>query len=212
MPRLSLEQRNVAVGMVIADSKLQDAANYFGCCHSTISRLLKRKRDTGSVRDMQRSGRPRCTTPRQDRQIRVSHLRDRFRTAAMTAQETPGISNPRISVTTVRRRRREAGLHARHPYVGPTLNRERRCRRRCRRRRWCRQVLEWKLPRWNRVHRVVSVSIDPTFSPDLIQSSNYGIIRDVRSTHVIRGRKPDNSLSTSFGKSGTIFPRREFSN
>ena len=57
---------------------------------STISRLLQRLRATGRLTDRPRSGRPRVTTQRQDRRIRLVHLRNRLRTATETAREVIG--------------------------------------------------------------------------------------------------------------------------
>jgi hypothetical protein len=54
----------------------------------------------GSTPDRVRSGRPRVTTPAQDRHIRLRHLRDRFTTATSTAAAIPG--QRRISDQTVR--------------------------------------------------------------------------------------------------------------
>ena len=76
--------------------------------------------------DRPRSGRPRVTTRRQDRYIRLTHLRNRFRTAVETFQVTPGTHNNRISADTVRIRLQEFGLRPRRPYVGMPLTPRRR--------------------------------------------------------------------------------------
>ena len=52
----------------------------FGCM-STISLLVQHLRATGRLTDRPRSGRPRVTTQRQDKCIRLVHLRNRLRTA-----------------------------------------------------------------------------------------------------------------------------------
>ena len=67
----------------------------------------------GSTHNRPRSGRPRVTTPAQDRHIRLRHLRDRFTTATSTAAAIPG--QHRISEQTVRNCLREAGIRARRP-------------------------------------------------------------------------------------------------
>ena len=69
-----------------------------------------------------RSGRSRVTSVRQDRFIRLTHLRSRFQSAAATAGQTRGLNNRWISVDTVRRRLRNAGLRARRSYCGTRLN------------------------------------------------------------------------------------------
>ena len=77
MPRLSLRDRDRGrhANDVVAD---------FGCHVSTIYRLLERHRVTGDVSDRRRSGRPRVTSVRQDRVIRLTYLRNRYQSAAAT--------------------------------------------------------------------------------------------------------------------------------
>ena len=57
----------------------------FGVHKSTISRLVQRLRATSRLTDRPRSGRSRVTTQRQDRRIRLVHLRNRLRTTTETA-------------------------------------------------------------------------------------------------------------------------------
>ena len=63
----------------------QQVANHFGVNVSTIERLVRRLRETGHLADRPRSGRPRVTSRRQDRTIRMAHLRNRHLTATETA-------------------------------------------------------------------------------------------------------------------------------
>ena len=104
-------------------------ANHFGVNVSTIERLVRRLRETGHLADRPRSGRPRVTSRRQDRTIRLAHLRNRHLTATKTALNTVGTHNRQISPKTVGRRLREIGLRARRPYVGLPLTQARRLRR-----------------------------------------------------------------------------------
>lgn len=147
MPRLSNDERMRALGMVDAGVKYSEIARFFNCAKSTIGRLVQRHRQTGSVRDRARPGRERCTTPIQDNQIRLTHLRDRFRPATKTAQDTPGTHNPRISSSTVRRRLRVFGIKAHRPVRGAILTRVRRQARLT----WTRQHRNWIQRQWNSV-------------------------------------------------------------
>ena len=108
---------------------LQQVANHFGVNVSTIERLVKRLRETGHLADRPRSGRPRVTSGRQDRTIRLAHLRNRHLTATEIALNTVGTHNRQISPKTVGSRLREIGLRARRPYVGLPLTQARRLRR-----------------------------------------------------------------------------------
>ena len=88
--------------------------------------MYQRLRQTGTTNDRPRSGRPRITSRRQDRYMRLTHLRNRFRTAFETALVTPGTHNNRISQDTVRNRLRKFGLRPHRPYVGIQLTPQRR--------------------------------------------------------------------------------------
>jgi transposase len=88
MPRLRQNEREQAVGMLLAGMTQTQIANHFNVSRMTIYRLMVRLRDTGNTSDRPRSGRPRVTTLRQDRYIRFIHLRNRFVTAVHTARLT----------------------------------------------------------------------------------------------------------------------------
>ena len=112
MPRLSPGQRHYALGLVRAGLSYSEVARRMECAQSTIRRLIEREEETGSVNDRPRAWGQCVTTPEQDRHIRLVHLRDRFRTAAQTARETPGLNNNRVSESTVRRHLRANNMRA----------------------------------------------------------------------------------------------------
>ena len=78
------------------------------------------------------SGRPGLTSNHQDTNIPVVHLRDRLRTANLTARSIPGLR--RISPRMVRNRLCEQGIWPRHPAISPVLQ-QRHCVARFA---WCR--------------------------------------------------------------------------
>ncbi|KAK7101718.1 hypothetical protein V1264_020055 [Littorina saxatilis] len=88
MPRLTSAERERAIGRLEAGDTLEAVAATFQCHISTIYRLLQRL--TGSTADAERSGRPRVTTPKQDRHIFRSHVAHPFRTAAETTRTVIG--------------------------------------------------------------------------------------------------------------------------
>ena len=147
MPRLRQDERERAIGMLRAGMPQTDVANQFNVSRMTIYRLLVRLRDTGTTSDRRRSGRPRATTLRQDRQIRLIHLRNRFVTAVNTARRMPGRFNNRISDQTVRNRLRQCGLRARRPLKGAILKR----RHRIARLQWCRTRVTWNRLTWQNI-------------------------------------------------------------
>ena len=129
MVRLTEVQRGQAIALLMQGQRQQQVARHFGVHVSTIERLFRRLRETGRVADRPRSGRLRVTSQRQDRAIRLAHLRNRHLTATETAVNTVGSHNRRIHPQIVRNRLREFGLRARRPNVALPLNRARRARR-----------------------------------------------------------------------------------
>ena len=71
MPRLTEEQRNQAVGMLI-NTSVSNVARFFNTSRKTIRQLNNRFITTGSVKDRPRSGQPRKTTPAVDRRNKKS--------------------------------------------------------------------------------------------------------------------------------------------
>ena len=129
MVRMTEVQRGQAIALLMQGQRQQQVARHFGVHVSTTERLVRRLRETGRVADRPRSGRPRVTSQRQDRAIRLAHLRNRHLTATETAVDTVGSHNRRIHPKTVRNRLLEFGLRARRPNVGLPLNRARPARR-----------------------------------------------------------------------------------
>ena len=140
MPRLSNDECNRAVTML-----LQGATQH----HTTVHRLQGRLVQFGNTNDRSRSGRPRVTTARQNRLMRLMHLRNRTQTAVETAITTPGTHNHRIHAQTVRNRLREFGIRAYRPYVGNPLT----PRRGLARMQWLRRhdPRIWRRQRWQAV-------------------------------------------------------------
>ena len=122
MPKAPAHLHERALGMLQGGMRTADVARAINCNVCTVRRQRQRFRETGRTADCPRSGRPRVTTPAQDRYIRTSHLRDRYRMGT-TARVTPGTHNPSISAQTVCNRLRETGLRARRPVVRQILTR-----------------------------------------------------------------------------------------
>ncbi|MES9880838.1 MAG: hypothetical protein ABW185_08160 [Sedimenticola sp.] len=96
----------------------QQVAIQLGGAQSSISRLGTMPVITGKLEDRPRSERPRETTQREYRRIRLTHLRNRFQTAVKTAANTPDRhNNRRIHPKTDRNRLRES----RYPRIDLTL-------------------------------------------------------------------------------------------
>ncbi|XP_060554469.1 uncharacterized protein LOC132715480 [Ruditapes philippinarum] len=147
MPRLAEHLRNQAIGLLEAGVSKIDVARRFNCHVSTITRLQNRYNASGSVKDLPKSGRPRITTRRQDVNIRVGHLRNRFEAASSTARRTIGTHGRSIHANTVRNRLKEVGLRCRRPLKASRLT----ARHKRDRLRWARVHIRMNRRFWSRV-------------------------------------------------------------
>ena len=113
MTKLSEAQRNKACGMLEAGMSSRAVACHFGISKRSIERLRVRERQTGSVKDRPKSGRPRKTSFAEDRRIKIIHLMNRLQSASKTARDWAG-QQP-ISWKTVTRRLKAEGIRCRRP-------------------------------------------------------------------------------------------------
>lgn len=147
MARLDRDDTVRAVTMHQEDRSTRYIANRLGVHFSTVARALKRFRETGGYSRRPGSGRPRVTTPQDDRYIRLQTLRNRQITGNDLNNLLAGVRNLHVSVSTVTRRVRDSGLRARRPMVGPLLTREHRRARL----RFAQEHRDWTVDDWKRV-------------------------------------------------------------
>nr|XP_054769264.1 uncharacterized protein LOC129276894 [Lytechinus pictus] len=108
--QLSLETRQSIVVLRKEGYSMQEIARKLKISIHAVHYSLKRKEATGSNGNRRRSGRPKTTSPAEDKYIRVSSLRNRCLTCP---QITAGLNNTRempVCSSTVRRRLCGAGL------------------------------------------------------------------------------------------------------
>ena len=115
-PGMTFKQREKAIGMLTAGMSARDVARHFQRHESTINRLLNRFLPTGNVK----SGRPRKTTPREDRFLTTSSRRNRFLSSRNLGRLLRNATGTRVYDRTVRNRLdlHAARLKACRPYVG----------------------------------------------------------------------------------------------
>ena len=118
---MTFEQRERTIGMITAGMSARDVAQYFQRHDSTISLLLNRFQQIGNVVDRPRSGRPRKTTPREDRFLTTSSQRDRFLSSRKLGRLLRNATGTRVCDRTVRNMLHAARLKACLPYDGIPL-------------------------------------------------------------------------------------------
>ncbi|GFT96080.1 transposable element Tcb2 transposase [Trichonephila clavipes] len=119
----------------------------FGIAHSIVSRLWRQFQTTGTAIRGFSSGRPRGTTPADDRYIVLQARRNRQQTAGEIARHTTQATGRPISRFTVARRLHGGGLFARRPVRCVPVTPAHRRRRSL----WCREHRNWRDNEWGRV-------------------------------------------------------------
>ncbi|GFY30817.1 transposable element Tcb2 transposase [Trichonephila clavipes] len=106
-----------AVGRIEAGQSITNVALFFGVHRSVISRLWKQSQNTQTVVRRVVGGRPRGTSPAEDRYIAIVAKRNgRSTSTCVTSTVTASIGKA-ISTATVRHRLHINGLYARIPRI-----------------------------------------------------------------------------------------------
>ncbi|GFU24450.1 transposable element Tcb2 transposase [Trichonephila clavipes] len=119
----------------------------FGIAHSIVSRLWRQFQTTGTAIWGYSSGRPRESTPADDRYFVLQARRNRRQTAVEIARHTTQATGRPISRFTVARRLQGGGLFARRPVRCVPLTPAHRRRRSL----WCREHRNRRDNEWGRV-------------------------------------------------------------
>lgn len=117
------------------------------CSRCAVQNTIKRFQQTGTYRNLPKSGRKRVTTAREDRLIELTALRDRRQSAVGISSELRGQLNTVVSVRTIRRRLAAANLPARKPRRKPLLTEKHRKQRLV----WAKKYQNWTLDDWAKV-------------------------------------------------------------
>ncbi|GBL82965.1 Transposable element Tc1 transposase [Araneus ventricosus] len=112
---------------------------------SVISRLWQRFQDDGNVSRCYSTGRPRVTTPNEDRYLAVTAKRNRRSTASDLSRQLSSATGTTVSRQTVYRRLGHIGLYARRPVRCVPLTATH-CRLRLA---WSREYALWTQQQWS---------------------------------------------------------------
>jgi len=143
--RLEDSKRGEIIGLRKAGWKQQEIADEVGCTQQGVSKLLIKHEITGSVKDLPRSGRPRKTTAREDRALKIASVKNRRLTAVDHARSLR-IKKGHYSITTAQRRLREFGLNGRVARKKPLCKTHKR-----RRLEWAKKYRSWTESDWEKV-------------------------------------------------------------
>ena len=135
-----------AIGWLQEGVAVRQVAQRLGMSHSVI-RLRQRFPNTGGVQEQQRSGRPRITTPREDRYIERQALQERTTTANNIRRRLRDATSTVVSDQTIRNRLHTANLRVRPPAIRPRLTDAHTAARP----EWCTQHVRWTHEQWAQV-------------------------------------------------------------
>ncbi|GFX62168.1 transposable element Tc1 transposase [Trichonephila clavipes] len=169
--------RGRIIGKVEDSRSVASMAAEFGIAHSIVSRLWRQFQTTETAIRGFSSGRPRGTTPADDRHIVLQARRNMPQTAGEITRHTTQATGRPISRFTVARRLHGGGLFARRPVRCVHLTPDHRRRRSL----WCWEHRNWRDNEWGRV----LFTDESRFS----FSSNF-----LSHTHLERAGKPQSSL------------------
>ena len=137
MPKISKEKREEVICLLKRGNTLRQIASIIKCHHSTVSNIKNKFSKTGSVEDLVKTGRPRKSTPGDDRKLIRESLKNRF-LSAKTVRLEVNMEN-QVSLRPVQRRLNEFGLHCRTAIKKPMVSPKNRQARR----KWALQYSLW---------------------------------------------------------------------
>lgn len=148
-PRRKLNDfdRGRAIAWVQNGVSKREVARRLEVSISVIVRLTERLNATGNVQERPRSGRPKCTTPREDRLVHREALQTRSVTAINIRRRLRAATHNNVSEQTIRRRLHGFQLRSRRPAVRPRLTPAHREQRMA----FCRRYMRWTRQQWAQI-------------------------------------------------------------
>ena len=142
---LTQEERIEALCLFNNGKKVKEIADLLKCHRSSIYHLINKKKNTGSVKNLKKSGRPRITSKKDDKLLkRMSIKNRRFGSRQLATEFNSSMAQSVLSPRTVRRRLLEEGLKSCRAKRKPLLS----LKARKKRLEWAKKHLEFD---WNNV-------------------------------------------------------------
>ena len=144
---LSKDSREFVVQMNKEGLSSRSIAGLTGLCDRTVRRIISAFKKTGKVDTKPHTGRPRKTTPRFDRRLKVLSMCNRFKTATKLRAELAQEGENTVSVRTVRRRLQNSGLRGCVAVKKPFISKVNKVKRL----KFAKAHKNWTCEQWSRV-------------------------------------------------------------
>lgn len=143
----TIEKRSAIITLIKEGKSQREVASQLKISKGCVQRAIERHAQTGLLEDKPRSGRPRSTTKQEDLLIVTTSKRNRRKTAPEIRSEINITRNKPLSLTTVKRRLRDAGLFGRVAVRKPLL----RPQNKVKRLEWAKRHRDWTEEDFSRV-------------------------------------------------------------
>lgn len=143
----SSDLKNSVLEWLKKGNSMRAAERQFGIPHQTISIWCGKIEKYGSAATRSRTGRPPKTTKRDDKMILRKAVKDPRLTATEIVRDFNVNRQDKISVSTVKRRLKSAGLFGRRPSKKPLISKKNRIARL----KFAREHLNWGTKEWSKV-------------------------------------------------------------
>lgn len=144
---LSIAVRSAIVTLHQDGKKMREIAAKLKVSLKGVYSTIARFKSTGQLSSLERSGRPRATTSAEDQYIVVTSKRNRRLTAPEICAELNKSRAKSVSLTTVNRRLRAAGLKGCVATKKPLLRPQNKKKRLA----WAKKHQDWTIEQWNKV-------------------------------------------------------------
>ena len=144
---LTIEKRSSVVTLCDEGYSQRNIAKKLKISLCAVQSILKKKRETGTVADRPRSGRPRATTNRVDRSLVRLSLSDRRASSKILKSQLQDVTGSSLSTRSIRRRLLKAGLKGCVAAKKPMLT----ARHKKLRLKWAKERRQWEQSEWSKI-------------------------------------------------------------
>src|SRR4051812_31647573 len=145
-----IETRAMALAYWQKGDSYRSIGKQLGLSHATVQCIVLKFKETGSIKNKKRNGRPPVLTPEAKKDLglaMISSRESRVKTLGEIVKEFSGILTKDVSKSTVQRTLKEQGIKCHVAAVKPFVSESNAAKRVA----WCQERLDWKVKDWKKV-------------------------------------------------------------